>query len=298
MLKKVIFIFSVVIFFSACKKVEHDNVHENKTIAGNQIPPITSISTIQTHAYINRVYVDLVGREADSTELATQTILLKNANFTDTARGAMIAHVINTKEFFTQLFIKTSATLLNSTSKQDIIDQINQDVYVRQLSLQTHDTITANAIAVELDALYKLQNVDSLFQIKQIDINEFYRRFIYNYFYDEINMGAENYVKACFENLFHRQPSVNELAQGEGMVNGLSSYVLFLQTGNSKGDFANIVSHSTTFYEGLITTAYLNYMLRKPTDNEINSLVTSLSQTKDYAGLIKSIMKSKEYAGF
>ncbi len=284
--------------FIACKKTSTETVHENHVVSGNQIPNYSGVSTIQVNAYVNRVYVDLLGREADSMELVKAVNLIKNGNYNNKSRDSMISLAMNNAQFYPQFFIKTSAVILNSTSKLDILGQINQDVYVQQLSLQMHDTITYNALVVELDGLNKLYNVDSMYHLKQIDINEFYRRFIYNYFYDQINMGTQNFVKACFENLFHRNASVNEESNSESMVNGFGSYTLFLQTGNCKGDFANIVTHSTEFYQGLIVTAYQNYLLRKPTDNEINSMVTSLSQNKDYLAVVKSIMKTSEYAGF
>ena len=104
---------------------------------------------------------------------------------------------------------------------------------------------------------------------------------------------------ACFENLFHRNATANELTTSKSMVDGLSgSSTLFLQTGNCKGDFAYIVTHCTEFYQGLIITAYQNYLLRKPTDIEINAQLSSISQKKDYLALIKTILKTKEYAGF
>ena len=298
MIKKYFLLLSFIVICYACKKTTHETVHENHVVSGNQIPNYAGVSTIQVNAYVNRVYVDLLGREADSTELVKANNIIKSGNYNDAARDSVINTVIKNAQFYPQFFIKTSAVILNSTSKQDIIDEINLDTYVKQLSLQNSDTVTANALTVELNALTNLQQTDSLYRIKQIDINEFYRRFIYNYFYDQINMGTENFVKACFENLFHRNATANELTTSKTMVDGLSgSSVLFLQTGNCKGDFAYIVTHCTEFYQGLIITAYQNYLLRKPTDNEINAQVNGLTQTKDYLALIKSIMKTKEYAG-
>ena len=297
-LKKYSHFFLFVFILVACKKSTTETVHENHVVSGNQIPNYSGVSTIQVKAYVNRVYVDLLGREADSLELVKATNIIKSGNYNDKSRDSMISLAMNNAQFYPQIFIKTSAVILNSTSKQDIADQINFDNYIRQQSLQTHDTITYNALSLELDALNKLYTVDSMYRLKQIDINEFYRRFIYNYFYDQINMGTQNFVKACFENLFHRNASVNEESNSENMANGFGSYTLFLKTGNCKGDFANIVTHSTEFYQGLIVTAYQNYLLRKPTDQEINSMVTSLSQNKDYLSVVKSIMKTTEYAGF
>jgi hypothetical protein len=287
----------IAIFFS-CKKISHETVHENHVVSGNTIPNYSGVSTIQVHAYLNRIYIDLLGREADSAELVAKTNYLITNNFSANARDTIISQAIKDIQFFPQFFIKTSSVVLNSTSKNDVYNEIIQYQYFETFDLQNHDTISANNDVVELDKLNKLYQSDSLLHLNQIDISEFYRRFIYNYFYDQINMGTENYVKSCFENLFHRDPTSAELSTSENMVNGMSSYTLFLQTGNCKGDFANITTHCTEFYQGLIITAYQNYLQRKPTDAEINSLINPLAQSKNYWNVMKTIMKTSEYAGF
>jgi hypothetical protein len=273
-------------------------VHENHVISGNLLPYYNGVSTIKIQSYINKIYVDVLGREADNAELIQATTYLTGHNLSDGSRDTLINNLLITTEFYTQLFLKTSGNMLNSTGKQDVLDQINFYTYLVSFNLQNQDTVSANALLVEIDKMQKLAVADSLLKINAIDINEFYRRFIHNYFFDEINMGAENYVKASFENLFYRLPTTNELNQGVGMINGLNPMILFLQSGNSKGDFAHIVTHCNAFYEGLITTAYTNYLLRKPTDTELSGHLTNLAATKNYVALIKSILKSKEYAGF
>ncbi|MFM2047489.1 MAG: hypothetical protein RI955_35 [Bacteroidota bacterium] len=298
MKSKIVILFLSLLIIVACKKTTHESVHENHVIAGNLLPYYNGVSTIKIQSYINKVYVDLLGREANSKELYDATIALINGNLSDGSRDTMVNGLINTKDFYVQLFLKTSGNMLNSTGKQDVLDQINFYTYLYGFNLQNHDTVSANALLVENDKLIKLSTTDSLLMINAIDINEFYRRFIFNYFYDEINMGAENYVKASFENLFYRLPTTAELTQSEAMINGLTNGTLFLQSGSSKGDFAYIVTHCNAFYEGLITTAYANYLLRKPTDVELNSNLASLSASKNYIALIKSILKSKEYANF
>jgi hypothetical protein len=244
------------------------------------------------------LYVDLIGREPTSIELNNSLVALTSKNLSLGSRDTLIEGLMSSNEFFIQMFLKTSGNMLNSTDKQSIADQINFFTYLYNFNLQNLDTVSANALLVQNENLVKLYQADSLYKIKQIDISEFYRRFIMNYFYDEINMGAENYVKACFENLFYRLPTTNELNQGVGMVNGLNPNILFLQSGNSKGDFAYIVTHCNQFYEGLITTTYTNYLLRKPSDVEINATIQKLSINKDYLGFLKSIVNSKEYSGF
>jgi hypothetical protein len=290
---KIFFLLVCTLAIHSCKKIKHETVHENHVIVGNLLPYYNGVSTIKIQSYINKIYVDVLGKEADNNDLIQSTIFLTTHNLSDESRDTLINNLLITDEFYTQLFLKTSGNMLNSTGKQDVIDQINFYTYLVSFNLQNQDTVSANALLIEVDKLQQLATADSLLKNNTIDINEFYRRFIYNYFYDEINMGAENYVKASFENLFYRLPTSYELNQGIGMINGLNPMILFLQSGNCKGDFANIVTHCDAFYEGLITTAYTNYLLRKPTDTELNYHLTQLSVTKNYIGLIKSILKSK-----
>lgn len=298
MQRKIVFFIIIGMLIYSCKKTTHESLHENHVVDGNLLPYYNGVSTIKIQSYINKLYVDLIGREPTSIELNNSLEALTGSNLSLGSKDSLIDNLMNSNEFYIQLYLKTSGNMLNSTDKQAIADQINFFTYLYNFNLQNLDTVSANALLVQNYNLTQLYQADSLYKLKQIDINEYYRRFIMNYFYDEINMGAENYVKACFENLFYRLPTTNELNQGVGMVNGLNPNILFLQSGNSKGDFAFIVTHCNQFYEGLITTAYTNYLLRKPTDVEINATIQKLSLNKDYLGFLKSIVDSKEYSGF
>jgi hypothetical protein len=297
--------FSVVaLFFSAamlgsCKKETHENVHENLIVGGVRSPYSGAVSTLQLQTYINKLYVDLLSREPTNTELTSGVQLLKASNGASNSRHTYVTLLLQQQEFYSQFFLRTSGNLLNATSKKDMDDQIQLFNYLYNFYISSSDPISANSILIENSRLKLLYAADSLYQLGQLSINDFYGRFINNYFFDEINMGTENYVKAVFENLFHRTPSVNELYQSSNMVDGLVNGVLFGESGASKGDFVQIVTHSNSFYEGLITSAYLNFLLRKPTDTELAALMPVISGgTNDYKLVIQELLCSKEYAGF
>ena len=130
-----------------------------------------------------------------------------------------------------------------------------------------------------------------------INLNQFYYRLINNSVYDEINMGSENFVKSCFENLLHRFPTTTELDNAIEMVDGNPS-ALFLTEGNSKGDFINIITATTPFYEGVVIDAYQRFLQREPNSTEILSETDSIESSASLQILHKIILKKEEYAGF
>jgi hypothetical protein len=284
---------------SACRKTVHENVHENLIVPVNHGALATSISTIDLEAYINKLYVDLLGREPLAAELSAAVSDLRSAKNTIVAKENLVNQLMLSPEFYEQLFIKTSNSFLNGTSKLEIRQQIVQFQSLYQSSLANNDPVTANFILFENNRILDLYKSDSLYRVGSLSVNQFYARFLNNYFFDQINMGSENFVKASFENLFHRSPTTNELSAGKTMVDGLSAANILGQSGTGKGDFIQILVYSNDFYEGMIRSAYLSFLLRYPSDTEIHTMQDQLAaHNHDYLFLLKTILSSKNYAGF
>lgn len=284
---------------SSCRKTVHENVHENLIVPVTHGTLPTSISTVELNGYINKLYVDLLGREPLAQELSAAVSNFRGASTTQLAKENIVAQLMLSKECYDQLFIKTANNLLNGTSKLEIAQQsvLFQSLY--QSSLANNDPVSANYILSEYNRLSELYYADSLYRLGNLSINQFYARFLNNYFFDQINMGSENFVKACFEGLLHRAATANELAAGKTMVDGFSAATLFGQSGTGKGDFIQIMVYSNDFYEGMIRGTYLTFLLRNPTDAEIHTMQDLLAaHNHDYLYLLKSILSSYNYAGF
>jgi len=129
-----------------------------------------------------------------------------------------------------------------------------------------------------------------------INIVGLHKRVINNYFYDQINMGTENFVNASFQNFFYRYPTSIELDQSKFMVDGLQG-VLFLQIGNDKDDFLNIFFSSDSYYEGQVRDLYLRYLFREPTASESTTLTSTYKNSLNYKTLQKSILVLDDYVG-
>ncbi len=293
-----IFSLSSSIFFSSCKKdpLLIDN-HLDTTITGNEPPPYNGISELQIKLYINKLYVDLIGRQPTTLELDDHFTYLKSNNLSANSRDLIADQLLTNSDFYNRLFDLTSADMTNGIDTVDINDEITQFytfIYYDSINGYTQNLPYYYAELLRFNNLNTC--VDDL-KNGSISIREFYRRFLDNYFYDQVNMGTENFVKGSFDDLFLRAPTTSELQYAGSMVDGAST-TLFDQSGTSKGDYEIIMVNSPEFIEGFIRKCYLQYLLRNPTSGEMGLETQLLNTSLDWKTMIKKLVSTDEYAGF
>jgi hypothetical protein len=285
------------ILFTGCSKDETVEVHENHYISGNIAPPYTGVTTIQVTNYVNKMYIDLLGEEPSTAQLDADVAFLEANSLDEASRLTVIGNIMANPSYFDRLWIVTSTELIEGVSADLLDEEILTYEYISDLFYQQGDTFSAQIIEYELTKLYNLKNADADLAAGTITLNEFYARFIFNLIYDEINMGSENFVAACFQNLYYRYPTTSELTNGVTMVDGFPAVVL-LESGNSKEDFISIVSESEEFYEGLVSSNFLSLVLREPTSTEMGTHAVTLSNNGSLQELQQNVIKTDEYAGF
>lgn len=301
MRKSLLLLFVLCTFFSCTKKeTVYVNEHENQIIDGNTAPPFSAVTTLQIQNYINKSYIDLLGREPSDTELDTQTSLLKNNGLGDNAREILLNNLINTDEYYIRFFDIYRRSYLNGVLESQIEELIlTLEFLYEQYENDPDPTlqVIAQLLLVELEKMDDLQNATEDYQSGAINVNEFMARMINNEVYNEINMGSENFVVAAFNNLFKRNPTAAELQRGITMVDGQPAQLL-LQDGTNKDDFVNIVTSNLEFYEGLTFDIYNTLLARDPSSEEMDASTLSLNANSDYQMVQKMVMKSEEYTGF
>jgi len=288
-------------FFSCTKKETiYVNEHENQVIDGNTAPPFSAVTTLQIQNYVNKSYIDLLGREPNETELDMQTNLLKDNGLGDNAREILLNNLINTDEYYTRFFDIYRSSYLNGILESQIEEIILTLEYFYDQYSNDPDPILqiyAELLLVELGKMEDLQNATSDYQSGTINVNQFMARMINNEVYNEINMGSENFVIAAFNNLLKRNPTTAELQRGITMVDGQPAQLL-LQDGTNKDDFVGIVTSNLEFYEGLTFDIYNTLLARDPSSEEMDASTFSLNSNSDFQMVQKSVMKSEEYTGF
>ena len=117
-----------------------------------------------------------------------------------------------------------------------------------------------------------------------------------NGFYDEINMGTENFIVSMFQNFINRYPSISELQSGKTMVDGGNASI-FLVSGNKKADFINIFLESDEYFTGQTNILFNRYLFRAPTSEESINFSLDYINTQDYQLLQSRILSTNEFIG-
>jgi hypothetical protein len=274
-------------FFASC-------AHDIEDVSpNNAAPPDQTVEDVTITNYVNKVYISVLGREADSSEKQFGFNLLRQHNLSDSSRSQFLDSIFYKPEYKVHLYDLARVDLLNSLDTADITNEILLFNF-----LLTDSTYIAAwpQLHMEISRLDSLKAIPNDLQQNTIDIEYMDRRCVNNFFYDQINMGTENFVVSVFQHFLLRYPTAYELQQAEQMVNGFPA-ILFLQQGGNKDDFIDLFFSSADYDEGLVRILYQRFLFRMPSSIEMGNATISFMQTHNYISMQKNILSSDEYIG-
>lgn len=287
---------------AACKKDE-------AFIPNNNAPYYDGIPTVKVENYVNRLFIDLIGREPLDTEMVVEVGKLRAAHLDSTSRIDLITRLQTDTAFVagdSSYFIAYHQRLYELFKFRMIegasIDIINQAIGLAEGKVLT-DSLTGDSLGMQFakQAIIRLKKVITIpfeYRTGDIDINEVYARLLFNDVYDEINMNSFNFVRASFNDLFGRFPTQAEFNAAYAMVESNTPTTVLGQPGQNKADLVQILTHSNEFDEGLIRWAYRTYLARLASTPEVYNLLLSFHTTHNFAKVQLDIMKTDEYANF
>ncbi|MBK7887362.1 MAG: hypothetical protein IPJ86_08670 [Bacteroidetes bacterium] len=282
----VVIILMVLTQFS-CKKSELE------TIRGNTAPPDTSIEIDVYEDYVNRTYILVLGREPDSSEFNDAVTLLTAGLLDSPSRYAFLDEVFSSPDYPWRQFNKNRIELLNNIDTADITIQIF--IFNFFLADSTYQALWPG-LQIEVDRLEEIQSAAHEYANGVINIRQLQSKMINNYFYDQINMGSDNFVISSFQHFLDRNPTLDEQSNGVSMVNG-NNAILFLQAGASRNDYLSILFDSDDYFEGAVIRIYKDYLLRSPSSIEMSVAALKYRNTLDFESVQKDILATDEFAG-
>lgn len=292
---------SLVLAFS-CKK-------EDKFISGNTAPDYYGVPTIKVKNYVNRLFIDLSGREPLDVEMDSLVTLLEANNLKFSTREGIITTLqLDTTsqsngDNFKQLFYLNIYGLQKARFLEGVPDAGIYQEKGNAESAANSDSLMGNVLGYNWNKqqakIYgDILTSDTALRNGSITFNEMCRRMCYNAIYDQINMNSFNYVNAVFDNNLYRFPTTSEFTASYNMVeNDLADLVLG-QPGASKYDFSKIITNSNEFNNGTVTWIYRSYLSRFPTSQELYYYSLHFENNSDIAYIIREVMKTDEYANF
>jgi hypothetical protein len=258
-------------------------------ISGNTAPEERVVTTELKENYVNRIFITLQGRKATDLEFnEAKQLLGEEALILD--RIALVSNVFNSDLYYTKLYEDARADYLDGLDT----NQIQQDylVYVNLLNSVSPDL--KEILEVEIARLEQLLEIETMLKSGDIGTTDLHKRMVDNLYYDEINMGTENFVVATFQNFLFRYPTDDELENSSLMIEG-SNGVLFLKAGFSKKDFIDIFFSSQSYFEGQVLTLFRKHLFRDPNTAEMFDKTILYASEKGYQDLQRELLTSDEY---
>lgn len=281
--------FLVLFGVTSCRKKEIEEI----TIPGNRALPDTSISPLVSENYVNKVYISVLGRKPSSVEFESGDSILDAHGFSTTGRNLLLDKVLNEPEFFAHHYGISRVDLLNDLDTNEVANYIG---IFNILLLDSTYVASWELLEYEISRLEEIQGISSGLLNGNMDIIDMHRRCVNNYFYDQINMGSENFVVSLWQNFLFRYPTDAELSQGVKMNDGLGGFV-FSQDGYSKSDLLDIFFSSDEYFEGQVRDLTKRFLFREPTSVEMTELAALYKSSGSFKALQKAILSGDEYSG-
>ena len=286
----------------SCKK-------DAEVIIDNDAPYYGEIPTILLENYVNRLYIDLLGREPLDNEMEHDVQYLRDADVTLGSRDSLLyklqfdtIYIEGDSSYkftyFHRIYEMIKVRLLEGASNAYIAEDLSTWWIGYQIDSSNNDLLAANKKLLEYQVLNNVLKSELEYYKGEIGIEEMHRRMIYNSVYDKINMNTFNFINAAFDNLLFRYPTQYEFDECYKMIDDNSTQLLLGSSGNSKYDMTVIMCNSQEFYEGLINWTHIMLLGRQANPVERNNLMLDFILDNDYQKIQRNIMQTDEYAHF
>lgn len=291
------------LLIAGCKK------DEAQIFTDNEAPYYDKVPSVKVRNYVNRLFIDLLGREPLDAEMDQETAVLQADNASKSSREALINKLMQDDTFRDG---DTSYTLtyhkrLHELAKIRFIEGVSDESLRESAEIERFgaysDSLAGNMLGYEEKMakyirLINIVNSRQDYQSQAIDVYTVYARMVDNQIYDFINMNTFNFVNACFDDLFFRFPTSVEFQIGFSMVEDNSAGSLFGQPGQNRADFVRILTQSNECKLGVVIWAYNTLLARNPSSTEMELEMQKFGIDNDLKALQKRILVTNEYANF
>lgn len=280
-----------------------------KVVPGNTAPWYAGIPTVLVENYVNRLFIDLLGREPIDSEMVIYVNFLKDSSLSINSRQQLVQQLqFDTAPaagdsayqsiYFKRLYEQMKVRLIEGASdgylrgeisilrQSALVDSLNGDssaMFRKQAEMLKYERILQS----QWDYRYGSINLDSMCSFM-----------VNNAVYDFINMNSFNFINATFDNLYFRYPSQSEFTRAYVMVEASNPASLFGLGGTNKQEYIQIIVAQREFWQGLVIWGYKTMLARDPNTAEVYQAMQALLTDRDFHSVLRNILITDEYANF
>lgn len=292
------------VFFSSCTKKE-----ETINLVTNTPRDYDDVPTVKVENYLNRIYIDLLGREPLNTEKTRDIDFLRSEKLSFESRKTLITRLMTDtgyvvgdssykKAYYQRIYELTKARLLEGAGDEEFYSLVGNAKFSLKSARLTGDSITVFAALIIIDRCMNVVNSRRNYQTGAIKISDMYAYMLDNPVYDVINMNSLNFVNASFDNMFFRFPTKAEFNIAYDIIDKGKGGSLFGGYASNKAEYCQMLTQSLEFHESIIKWAYLTLIGREPNTQETHNLLQDYFISKDFQKVQTLILMTDEYAHF
>lgn len=290
-------------FFTNCQKEVEIQINGNKT------PKYDDVPTIHVENYINRLFIDLLGREPTDTERDSLTKKLKDSQLSTLCRDSIVYDLQWDTTYrvgdssYRHAYIQRVYNLLKfnyveGASDPEIGQKLGNLRFAINVSRLNGDSVRVKQYLAEA---HKYENI-LRWKYNYRKANSTYPALcgylMYNGVYDVINMGSFNFVNAAFDDVLGRNPTKQEFDAAYAVVDKNEPTLVFNKVASNKLEFISILTQSDAFYEAQVRWWYFQYLRKEIPSDQLFVWTKEYHNNKKVEWFQRQILITDEYAQF
>ena len=293
----------LLLFFGSCTEREEVVQKDNEPL------DVHRVSTIKVKNYVNRTFIDIIGRNPTDEEMDSIVTDLETRNLSKEARIEFINRLQTDNSFrigdssyqkvyYQRIYDMVKSKLLEGADDSEFRRIIGNNNFAVKVARLEGDSIRVFRALDRISTAQEVLNSKGEYRYGLIKINDMFARMANNSIYDVINMNTFNFINATFDDYFYRFPTQEEFDIAFDIVQNNEAGFLFDQYASNKAEYCQVLVNSDEFYVGLINWTYNNLLSRNPNAQEVNNLYDSLRATANLQWLQYTVASTDEYANF
>ena len=278
-------------------------------VKDNDIFDPRSVPTVQVENYVNKVFIDLLGREPLDDEMINEVRVLIDSSLSFEARDVLITKLMTDETFiegdssyktayYRRIYETVKAKLCEGAPDSEFWRYVGLAGFAIKVGRLEGDSIKVYGGLEQQKRNKAVPYSRKAYELDSVDLQEVFAVLLDNNVYDVINMNTFNFINASFDDLFNRFPMQSEFDIGYEIIQNNSSGSLFHGSASNKREYCLMLVNSFEFSEGAIRWAYLNLLGRQPTTQEVHNIVEDFYLDRDFQKVQLTIMRTNEYANF
>ena len=289
--------------FAACEKTT------DVLIPGNRQPDYSGVTTLRVENYVNRLFIDLLGREATESERMAAVQELRDSALSISIRRRLITRLQTDTTFrpgdssyrhayCERIYQLMKARFLEGADDGELNLRLGNARFAETVARLNGDSVGVFSARNQADAYEKVLTSRRNYRLGRISFGEMCSYMMNNGIYDVINMNSFNFVNASYDDLFNRLPTRDEFNQAYEVIEYNKPAVIHGVVCTNRNEYLRALTESSEFYEAQLRWVWFTLLQREPDIQELFRVLPGYRLSGDLSEVQRQALQSDEYAQF